>query len=76
MAKITVTGLGGAANILKVENCISRLRVDLADPALVNQEKIREAGCTGIFFPTEKHIHVVFGPHVEFVKNEVDDLLK
>ncbi len=76
MAKITVTGLGGAANILKVENCISRLRVDLADPALVNQEKIREAGCTGIFFPSEKHIHVVFGPHVEFVKNEVDDLLK
>lgn len=76
MAKITVAGLGGAANILKVENCISRLRVDLVNPAIVNQEKIREAGCTGIFFPSEKHIHVVFGPHVEFVKNEVDDLLK
>lgn len=76
MARIAMEGLGGAINILKVENCISRLRVDLEDPTLVNQEKIREAGCTGIFFPSEKHIHVVFGPHVEFVKNEIDDLLK
>lgn len=76
MAKITIDGLGGKNNILSVENCISRLRVDLADPSLVNQEKIREAGCSGIFFPSKNHIHVVFGPHVEFVKNEVDDLLK
>lgn len=76
MARITLEGLGGAGNVLKVENCISRLRVDLVDPKIVNQEKIREAGCTGIFFPSEKHIHVVFGPHVEFVKNEVDDLMK
>lgn len=76
MARIVVEGLGGPMNMLSVENCISRLRVDLEDPSLVNQEKIREAGCTGIFFPSEKHIHVVFGPHVEFVKNEVDDILK
>ncbi|NLW28833.1 MAG: PTS transporter subunit EIIC [Erysipelothrix sp.] len=76
MARLAVEGLGGKANILGVENCISRLRVDLDDPSLVDQEKIRESGCTGIFFPSEKHIHVVFGPHVEFVKNEVDDLLK
>lgn len=76
MARLTIEGLGGKTNILGVENCISRLRVDLGDPSLVNQEKIRESGCTGIFFPSEKHIHVVFGPHVEFVKNEVDDLLK
>ncbi|NLW15273.1 MAG: PTS transporter subunit EIIC [Erysipelothrix sp.] len=75
MATITLEGLGGQSNITRVENCISRLRVDLVDPSLVNQEKIREAGCTGIFFPSEKHVHVVFGPHVEFVKNEMDDLI-
>lgn len=75
MARITVEGLGGKVNITRIENCISRLRVDLVDPSIVNQEKIREAGCTGIFFPSEKHVHVVFGPHVEFVKNEVDDIL-
>lgn len=76
IAQITIEALGGAGNIAKVENCISRLRVDLVDPAKVDQERLRDSGCSGIFFPSEKHIHVVFGPNVEFVRNAVDDELK
>ncbi|SEP84705.1 PTS system IIB component, Glc family /PTS system IIC component, Glc family [Ignavigranum ruoffiae] len=75
MARITIEGLGGRTNIQSVENCISRLRIDLNDPKKVDKEHLRKSGCTGIFFPSEKHIHVVFGPHVEFVRNAVDDLL-
>lgn len=76
VAQLAIAGLGGPANIVKVENCISRLRVDLADPALVDQQELRESGCSGIFFPSERHIHVVYGPNVEFVRNAVDDQLK
>lgn len=76
IAAIVIEGLGGKENIVNVENCISRLRVDLKDPQKVNQIKIKESGCAGIFFPSEKHIHVVFGPHVEFVRHAVDDALK
>ena len=61
---------------MNVENCISRLRVDLKNPDLVDQVKIKDSGCAGIFFPSKNHIHVVFGPHVEFVRHAVDDLLK
>jgi len=45
-------------------------------PELVNKERLRESGCLGVFLPSENHIHVVFGPHVEAVKNAVDDRLK
>ena len=76
IAALVVEGLGGKENIVNVENCISRLRVDLKDPKKVDQVKIKDSGCAGIFFPSEKHIHVVFGPHVEFVRHAVDDLLK
>jgi maltose/glucose PTS system EIICB component len=76
VAEIVIEGLGGKDNILSVENCVSRLRVDVADTSLINQGRIRESGCLGIFLPSEKHIHVVFGPHVEAVKNAVDDKLK
>ncbi len=76
IAAIVVAGLGGSANIEKVENCISRLRVDLKDPEKVDQLKLKASGCAGIFFPQKHHIHVVFGPHVEFVKNAVDDYMK
>ncbi|MBS6955286.1 MAG: PTS transporter subunit EIIC [Enterocloster asparagiformis] len=76
IAAIVVEGLGGKENIVKVENCISRLRVDLKDPNKVDQIKIKDSGCAGIFFPSSNHIHVVFGPHVEFVRHAVDDVLK
>lgn len=76
IAAIVIEGLGGKENMLSVENCISRLRVDLKDPSLVDQMKLKDSGCAGIFFPSEKHIHVVFGPHVEFVRHAVDDALK
>lgn len=76
IAEIVLEGLGGKGNIINVENCISRLRIDLKDPSLVNQIKLKDSGCAGIFFPSEKHIHVVFGPHVEFVRHAVDDALK
>ena len=75
MARITIEALGGAANMLSVANCISRLRVDLKDASLVDETKLRESGCMGVFFPSENHIHVVFGAHVEFVKNAVDEQL-
>ena len=76
IAAIVIEGLGGKENIVNVENCISRLRVDLKDPNKVDQVKIKDSGCAGIFFPSANHIHVVFGPHVEFVRHAVDDSLK
>lgn len=76
IAQIVVEALGGPVNILSLENCVSRLRIDLDKPELVNRERLRESGCLGVFLPSEKHIHVVFGPHVEAVKNAVDDKLK
>ncbi len=76
IAAIVIEGLGGKENIVNVENCISRLRVDLKDPNKVDQIKIKDSGCAGIFFPSANHIHVVFGPHVEFVRHAVDDSLK
>lgn len=72
IARLVVKGLGGKDNLVLVENCITRLRVDLKSMELVDKKILDEAGSTGIFFPVKNHIHVVFGPQVEFVKNAVD----
>lgn len=76
IAAIVIEALGGQDNMLSVENCISRLRIDLKDPAVVDQIKLKDSGCAGVFFPSANHIHVVFGPHVEFVRHAVDDVMK
>lgn len=75
VARIVIEALGGKDNIKFVENCVTRLRIDLKDMDRVDTEYLKQSGTSGIFFPTKNHIHIVFGPNVEFVRNEVDRLL-
>ncbi|MGR3808730.1 PTS transporter subunit EIIC [Pasteurella testudinis] len=75
VAHLVIDGLGGKQNIKQVENCVSRLRVDVVDQKKLNMELIRDSGSLGTFIPSGNHIHIVFGPHVEFVRNAVDDQL-
>lgn len=76
IASIVIKALGGKENISDVDNCITRLRIDLHDAKKVDGDLLKESGATGVFFPSSKHIHVVFGPHVEFVRNAIDKELK
>ncbi|MDN6161491.1 MAG: PTS transporter subunit EIIC [Atopostipes sp.] len=76
IAELVVQGLGGSENITYVDNCVSRLRIDLKDNDIVDKETLQDSGASGIFFPEKNHIHIVYGPHVEFVKNEVDDYME
>ncbi|WP_318367090.1 PTS transporter subunit EIIC [Enterobacter sp.] len=75
VAERVIAGLGGRENIKRVENCVSRLRIDLHDQQKIDMELLKESGSLGTFIPSSHHIHVVFGPHVEFVRNAVDDCL-
>ncbi len=43
---------------------------------VIDKKKLSESGCSGVFFPAPQHIHIVFGPLVEFVRNAVDDRLE
>ena len=76
IAEIVIDALGGKKNIKNVDNCITRLRIDVADIRLIDKDKLNQSGCSGIFFPAPQHIHIVFGPMVEFVRNAVDEHLE
>ena len=75
-ASMVVEGLGGIDNIVTVNNCISRLRVDLKDMSLVNEEILKKTGSMGIVKPSETHIHVIYGPKVQSVADAVKEFLK
>lgn len=75
IANVVIAALGGKENIKSVDNCVSRLRIDLGDMNIVDKDKLKYSGTSGVFFPSKNHIHIVFGPHVEFVRNAVDERL-
>ncbi|SUC44864.1 Uncharacterised protein [Providencia stuartii] len=58
---------------------ITVLPVCVLTSAEVNQidkDLMLESGCTAFFFPSANHVHVVYGPKVEFVRNAVDEAMK
>lgn len=71
-----IEGLGGFDNIVEVNNCLTRLRVDLVDPAKVREDILKKTGSSGFIRPSEKHIQVVYGPKVEGIAANVRECLK
>lgn len=76
MAKIILEGLGGPENIDSLDNCVTRLRLEVHDMEKVNQAKIKTAQVAGINVTGEKSIQVIVGPQVQFVADEMAKLLK
>lgn len=75
-AMTIIEGLGGLDNIIVVNNCISRLRVDVKDMGLVNEDILKKTGSMGIVKPSETHIQVIYGPKVEKIADTVREVLK
>ena len=71
MAMNVINGLGGKANIQAMENCITRLRVTLADPSLLNEALINKTGSRGIV-KKDNDIQIVYGMQVAEVRQAVE----
>lgn len=74
-ARNIVEGLGGLDNIADVDNCISRLRVELKDGSKVNKDLIKKTNPNGIIIPDPNTIHIVYGGRVTKIRNLVDDYI-
>lgn len=74
-AAVIVEALGGKDNILKVTNCYTRLRTELADPDAVDEEKLKkQTGATAVV-RKGKNVQVVYGLKVNAVRKAVDEEL-
>ena len=76
MAVKIYEGLGGDDNVVSVDNCITRLRVEVKDMDAVDQDKIKATGVPGINVVGKHSIQVVVGTQVQFVADEVNKLRK
>jgi len=72
---IILAALGGADNILALDNCITRLRMSVKDMSLVNDAVLKANGALGVVKLDEHNLQVVIGPQVHMVKNEMQSLM-
>lgn len=76
VASRIIEGLGGFDNIKVVNNCLTRLRVDVKDMSLVDEAVLKKTGALGFIKPSETHIQVVYGPKVEKIAANVREVMK
>ncbi|MBO5605913.1 MAG: PTS transporter subunit EIIC [Acidaminococcaceae bacterium] len=60
-------GLGGKDNILQLDNCVTRLRIEVKDDTAVHKEVLVKAGAKGVIRPGKNSLQVVIGPKVQRV---------
>jgi PTS system N-acetylglucosamine-specific IIC component len=70
-----IAALGGSGNLLNVDACTTRLRLRLADPALVDEAALRKLGSRGVLKLGEQSVQVVLGPIADQVASEIREAL-
>ena len=76
MAEIIMEGVGGKDNLVSIDNCITRLRLEVKDRLLVDEKKIKSSGAAGVIRPGKTSVQVIIGPKVQFVADEFKKLAK
>lgn len=76
VAKTVLEGVGGKDNVTSIDNCITRLRLEIKDYTKVDEKKIKSAGIAGVIRPSKNTVQVIVGTQVQFVADEFKKLCK
>jgi PTS system N-acetylglucosamine-specific IIC component len=66
-----IEALGGAANLVSVDACTTRLRLVVADQGAVNEPALKGLGARGLVRPSPRDLQVVLGPIADEVAREI-----
>jgi glucose PTS system EIICBA or EIICB component len=69
-----IRALGGRENIVTLDACITRLRIEVADKAKVDKAAIQKLGAAGVV-EVGNNVQAVFGPRADALKSEMQRLL-
>ena len=70
-----LAALGGKENILDLENCATRLRMEVADTSKVDDAALKHAGAAGTMKPGGTSVQVIYGTSVQFVKDAMEEII-
>lgn len=73
-AQQILDALGGAGNIVDLEPCITRLRVEVNDGSVVDEAALKAAGAHGVL-RSGTVVQVVVGPQADTIASDIEDLM-
>jgi PTS system N-acetylglucosamine-specific IIC component len=73
-AENVIAAFGGRDNLVNVDACITRLRVEVNDKDKVDQARLKSLGAAGVI-EVGNSVQAVFGTDAEALKNDINDVL-
>lgn len=73
-APAVLAALGGEANIVSVDACITRLRVEVKDKSKVDKNELKSLGAAGVM-EVGNGIQAIFGAKADGYKSAINDIL-
>lgn len=73
-AQIVYAAVGGKDNLTVVDNCTTRLRLQVKDTSLINEAALKASGAAGFKVIDKTNVQVVIGTEVQFVADELGKL--
>lgn len=74
MARGYLGGLGGPDNLVKIDNCTTRLRLQVKDSDLLNEPALKKSGARGVVKLNKENVQIIVGADVEFVADKLHDI--
>ena len=73
-AEQVIAAFGGRENLVNVDACITRLRMEVADKGKVDQARLKSLGAAGVI-EVGNNVQAVFGTQAEALKNDINEIL-
>jgi glucose-like phosphotransferase system IIB component len=74
-SKEVIMAYGGADNILNIDACITKLRIQVKNKKIVNENRLKELGALGVIHPSPQSVYAVFGNEADLIKNQMKDII-
>lgn len=71
LAETVLVALGGTDNLLSLDACITRLRVEVKDTTKVEDARLRALGASGVLKIGEHGVQAIYGAKAQFICNDL-----
>ncbi|MFI5507586.1 PTS transporter subunit EIIC [Mycobacterium sp. NPDC051804] len=73
-AEQVIAAFGGRENLVTVDACITRLRVEVTNKDKVDQDRLKRLGAAGVV-EVGNSVQAVFGTDAEALKNDINEII-
>lgn len=71
-----IKAYGGFDNIVNVDYCLTKLRIQIKNPSTVNEMQLKKIGALGVIESSPNMVFAVFGVESESIGEEIKKIIK